>query len=59
MTARSIIAVLAALALGAGTAAGCGEDDEAPQQPAQGTPSTVETGPSTLGSTGTQPTVSE
>jgi hypothetical protein len=57
MTARRITVLLAALALALG--AGCGEDDEPSQQPAEGTPSTVETGPSTLGSTGTQPTVTE
>jgi hypothetical protein len=57
MTARQITASLAALTLGLAVAAGCGEDDEPAQQPAEGTPSTVETGASTLGSTGTQPTV--
>jgi hypothetical protein len=56
MTARQITAMFAALALGAGVAAGCGEDDERSQEPAPGSPTTVETGANTIGSTGTQTT---
>ena len=59
MTARQITAALAALALGAGVAVGCGEDDERSQEPAPGTPATVETGANTSAATGTQPTVTE
>ncbi len=59
MTMRQITAVAAALALGLSTAVGCGEDDEPAQQPKGDSPTTVETGGTTLGSTGTQPAVTE
>ena len=60
MTSRQMIAALAALVLGAGVATACGNsgDRESVNQSnegektAQGSPSTIETGPTTLGSTG-------
>jgi len=68
MTSRQMIAALAALVLGASVATACGGggDRESVNQSnqgektAQGSPSTIETGPTTLGSTGeTQETVTQ
>ena len=59
MTARRTTAALAALTLGLAVAGGGGEDDEPEPPPASGSPSTVETGPTTIESTGTQPTVTQ
>ena len=59
MTARRTTAALAALTLGLAVAGGCGEDDDPEQPPASGSRSTVETGPTTLESSGTQPTVTQ
>ena len=68
MDPRRITAVVAALILGAGTAAACGSesgDRESVDQSNQGENSSqggnqvIETGPTTLQSTGTQPTVTQ
>jgi hypothetical protein len=68
MTTRRMTAVLAALILGAGSAAACGSEsgdresvDKSNQgdQVPEGGNVVTETGPTTLQSTGTQPTVTQ